>query len=170
MRWLLVAMAVLLAACATPRDPKPDRQLKPDGESWFCSSEASGMLSVCERTRKKCKRARRYLSKLAHRRGDMMELGKCKKQKRVHCLTAERRLPKEKPAPEEGEDEESDEEADEELEDEADTEGEDATEEDRFVVEDQIWLCYATRDNCEQQRKNMYYFGFTNVSRCGKWK
>jgi poly-D-alanine transfer protein DltD len=99
-----------------------------------------------------------------------MELGKCKKQKRVHCLTAERRLPKEKPAPEEGEDEESDEEADEELEDEADTEGEDATEEDRFVVEDQIWLCYATRDNCEQQRKNMYYFGFTNVSRCGKWK
>jgi hypothetical protein len=179
------ALALVLATpsgCASGPDPRPDKSLRPDGERWFCAQEASGMLSVCERQKKKCRRARKYLAALAHRRGDQMELGKCRAQPRAYCLTAERRIPKAPPeanddedaAEENDEDEAEDREAQDDLEESADSEGESEgeseTEEDRFVLEDQIWLCYATADNCAEQRKNMYYFGFTHVSRCGRWK
>jgi hypothetical protein len=106
-----------------------------------------------------------------------MTLGNCKKQPRAHCLTAERRIPKNLPErrkrdrDEDDEDDEDDEEEEEEAAEEQESDDDEGGEEaDRFVLEDTIWLCYATPDNCEQQRKNMYYFGFTHVSRCGKWK
>jgi hypothetical protein len=173
----MAVACVLLVACATARDPRPDVAMKPDGEAWFCASEASGMLSVCERTRKRCKRAKKFIARLSHRRGDQMTLRACKPQPRAFCLTAERRLPKERPEDDAAGEDEASEEADdpggEASEDEAAAEAAEAgeaDEADRYVVEDALWLCYATRDNCEQQRKNMYYAGFTNVSRCGRWK
>jgi hypothetical protein len=173
---LVFAALALFAGCGpAPTATRPDPGLKPEGESWFCSTEASGMLSICERTRKTCKRAKKYLAGLSHRRGDQMTLGPCKKQKRAFCLTAERRIPKETPPKEAKQsDDEDDGSGDGEAEEsESDAEKAEAAESDdgdRFVLEDQIWLCYSSPDNCEQQRKNMFYFGFTNVSRCGRWR
>ena len=171
MRALVLAVSILVG-CANPPDAKPDRSMRPDGTSWFCSTERSGMLSVCERTRKSCKRAKKFLAGLSHRRGDYMTLGPCKRQPRAYCLTAERLIPKAKPPkPEDEQGDEEDEEEDEESEEDAERAEADETDDgDRFVLEDKIWLCYSSTDNCEQQRKNMYYMGFTHVSTCAKWK
>jgi hypothetical protein len=41
---IVLGFTLLADACANAPDPKPDRDAKPEGKSWFCSTEVSGML------------------------------------------------------------------------------------------------------------------------------
>ena len=151
---LLLTLA--LGSCGTALEgaAPPDSSVRPGGEGWYCSSEASHMLSVCERSDKLCKRARRYLVNRQVPRGALVVFSGCRPQKTAYCYTALRRE-----VPDTVDDGDGDEDSDDE-----------SAEEMEPVVKEKVWLCHATRANCESNRDNMYVDGFTDVSQCRGWR
>ncbi len=120
--------------------------VKPAGKGWFCSIESSGMLSVCERTEKLCKRARRFLARVNERRGSNVIFSRCRDSAAAFCYTSSRKLV--------DHDTDDDHEADDEME----------------APSEKVWLCHATMQDCLSNRDNMYAEGFTDVSLCRKWR
>lgn len=158
---LTVVAGVAGAACGSYWDsvPPPDTSVKPEGKGWWCTIESSGMLSVCERTRTLCKRARRYLTRQHAHRGEDVRFARCFRRAAAYCYTATRRHLEH--APEDERD----------LRAVAEEEEEEGVEVgDPRVVAEKVWLCHATPDNCAANRDNLYQAGFTDVSRCRRWK
>jgi hypothetical protein len=155
---VLGSLAGLSTSCQTYTEAAGplDVDAKPEGEGWYCTWESSGMLSVCERTTLECGRARRYMAKRFANRGELLRFTRCRPREQAVCYTASRKLVSV-----------AEEEASSSNED--DDEGEDEDSEDD-VLRETIWNCHSTQESCEWGRLNMYQDGFTDVSRCRKWK
>jgi len=177
----LLFVLLLATSCATylEQASPTDKSIKPPGEKWWCSIESSGMLSVCERKRVECMKARRFLQGRLEHRGENIAWSPCKEQKYAYCYTATRKtvLGDVKPPKDEGEDEKAEAEPDDDAEPVEDgatvteeIENEDSKKLRRRLKKEKVWLCHDTPINCEANRQNMYQDGFADVSRCRRWK
>jgi hypothetical protein len=147
MRLAVVMLLLALCGCGSYYDgaAAPDPTVKPKGKGWFCSIESSGMLSLCERSEKLCKRGRRFLAHVNERRGSNVIFSRCAAATAAYCYTASRKL--------NDHDDDNDHEADDEME----------------APREKVWQCHATMQNCLSNRDNMYGEGFTDVSLCRRW-